>query len=115
MLEIENGLANIAEDDKDSDKEIDNTNDSINDACTKDEDENKENTSDEEMHCELCFRFGQPVRIVSNHDTFCPTCPTMTPRQKEIEIGTDWKTRAEVIIRRRFEREKLRRKDSADQ
>ena len=40
----------------------------------------------------------------------------MTPRQKEIEIGADWKAKAEVIIRKRFQREKLRRKeDSADQ
>ena len=118
LIEIENGLANVGEDDKDEDnseKDSDNTNDNTNDACTNDEDENEENHSDDEMHCELCFRFGKPIKIVTNHDTFCPTCPTMTPRQKEVEIGTDWKERAEVIIRRRFEREKLRRKDSADQ
>ena len=118
LIEIANGLANVGEDDKNEDNsetENDNTNDSMNDACTNDEDENEENKSDEELHCELCFRFGQPVRITTNHDTFCPTCPTMTPLQKEVEIGTDWKAKAEVIIRRRFEREKQRRKGSADQ
>ena len=116
LLEIENGLANVKDDSKNNDDE-DNDNTSTSDACTntKDENENEENNSDEDMHCELCFRFGKPINIVTNHDTFCPTCPTMTPRQKEVEIGTDWKARAEVIIRERFEREKRRRKDSADQ
>ena len=115
LLEIENDIANVKDGSKYNDDE-DNDNTSTSDACTNtEEDENKENNSDDEMHCELCFRFGKPINIVTNHDTFCPTCPTMTPRQKEVEIGTDWKARAEVIIRKRFEREKQRRKGSADQ
>ena len=106
----------MKDDSKDNDDK-DNDNTSTSNACTntKDENENEENNSDEDMHCELCYRFGKPINIVTNHDTFCPTCPTMTPGQKEVEIGTDWKARAEVIIRERFEREKRRRKDSADQ
>ena len=118
LLEIENGLANVEDDSKDKHDDEDNENDntSTSDACTNtEEDENEDYNSDEEMHCELCFRFGKPINIVTNHDTFCPTCPTMTPRHKEVEIGTDWKARAEVIIRKRFEREKQRRKGSADQ
>ena len=35
--------------------------------------------------------------------------------QKEVEIGMDWEAKAEVIIRKSFQREKLMRRDSDDQ
>ena len=116
LLETENYLANVIkinEDENESTDDDNNTDPDQDQAYTETEDE--EHNSDEEFHCELCFRYGKPVNIVTNHDTFCPTCPTMTPRQKEVEIGMDWKAKAEVIIRKRFQREKLRRRDSADQ
>ena len=128
LLAIENEKAVNQEDEEDietdNEPEDDNNkpklctvfgNQCTNEACTKTEDdEDSESDSEEEMHCELCFKMGQPVRIVTNHNNHCPTCPTMTPKQKETELGTDWKTKAEVIIRKRHKREKQKRKGSAD-
>ena len=62
-----------------------------------------------EMHCNLCFRDGKPIKIVSNHYDGCPTCPTMTQDEKMKKIGPNWKAEAEKIIKLRFQREKGRK------
>ena len=63
---------------------------------------------DEEQHCELCFREGKPIKIVSNHGDRCPTCPSLTPTQKERMFGLNWKRQAEMIYKMRYNREKGR-------
>ena len=69
-----------------------------------------QNCEDEdEYHCDLCFRDGKSVRIVTNHDQGCPTCPTMTPDDKLRTIGSNWKAQAEMIIKMRYQRQKQRK------
>ena len=63
---------------------------------------------DEEQHCELCFREGKPIKIVSNHGDRCPTCPSLTSTQKERMFGQNWKRQAEMIYKMRYNREKGR-------
>ena len=63
---------------------------------------------DEEQHCELCFREGKPIKIVSNHGDRCPTCPSLNPTQKERMFGQNWKRQAEMIYKMRYNREKGR-------
>ena len=58
----------------------------------------------EEFHCNLCFYDGKPIKIVTNHKEGCPTCPTMTPEQKVVKIGPNWKSKAERIFQIRFQR-----------
>ena len=67
----------------------------------KDEDE-------KEQHCDLCFRQGRPIKIVASHGDRCPTCPSLTPTQKERIIGLNWKQQAERIYKERFNRERVR-------
>ena len=69
-----------------------------------------QNCEDEdEYHCDLCFRDGKPLRIVTNHEQGCPTCPTMTPNEKLRTIGSNWKAQAEMIIKMRYQRQKQRK------
>ena len=69
-----------------------------------------QNCQDEdEYHCDMCFRDGKSVRIVTNHDQGCPTCPTMTPDEKLRTIGSNWKAQAEMIIKMRYQRQKQRK------
>ena len=69
-----------------------------------------QNCEDEdEYHCDMCFRDGKSVRIVTNHDQGCPTCPTMTPDEKLRTIGSNWKAQAEMIIKMRYQRQKQRK------
>ena len=72
-------------------------------------DEDEENDYDE-LHCNLCFQEGKPIRIVSNHNDGCATCPSLTPAQKLEMIGPYWKTQAEMIIKMRYKREQEERK-----
>ena len=79
------------------------------DTDTKTEANEEENSDEEdEKHCNLCFRFGQPIQITTNHDQNCPTCPTMSEKLKLALIGSNWKEKAEKIIRSRHEKQ-LRR------
>ena len=64
---------------------------------------------EDEIHCNLCFREGKPIKIVTNHNDGCPTCPTMTQDEKMKKIGPNWKAEAEKIIKLRFQREKGRK------
>ena len=69
-----------------------------------------QNCEDEdEYHCDMCFRDGKSVRIVTNHDQGCPTCPSMTPEEKLRTIGPNWKAQAEMIIKMRYQRQKQRK------
>ena len=69
-----------------------------------------QNCEDEdEYHCDMCFRDGKSVRVVTNHDQGCPTCPTMTPDDKLRTIGSNWKAQAEMIIKMRYQRQKQRK------
>ena len=63
-----------------------------------------------DFHCDLCFHEGKPLKIVTNHDNRCPTCPSMTPAQKVRMFGPHWKDQAKVIIETRYRREKARRR-----
>ena len=72
----------------------------------KDEDEKDED--EKEQHCDLCFRQGRPIKIVASHGDRCPTCPSLTPTQKERIIGLNWKQQAERIYKERFNRERVR-------
>ena len=67
----------------------------------QDEDEN-------ENHCDLCFRQGKPLKIVTSHGDRCPTCPSLTPTQKERILGPYWKQQAEMIFKTRYMKEKGR-------
>ena len=136
LLDIENDISNYNEDNSsDNSKEAsdseachldpDEANDSYacyddpqmtNDsyACYDDTtaaktDEDEENEYDD-FHCNLCFQEGKPIRIVSNHDDGCATCPSLTPAQKLEMIGPYWKTQAEMIIKMRYKREQEERK-----
>ena len=66
----------------------------------EDEDEDEDN-----KHCGLCFRDGKPIKVVSNHDEGCPTCPTLTPSEKLRRHGPYWKQQAEMIFKTRFNKE----------
>ena len=118
LLRLENEKANVRNDDEsnnepEEDEEDDNKYDN---AKTETEDEEPDEWSKyPDFHCDHCFHSGQPVKIVTNHSTDCPTCPTLTLAQKEHLFGKDWKARAEKIFRGRFRREQERRKSSADQ
>ena len=69
-----------------------------------------QNCEDEdEYHCDMCFRDGKSLRIVTNHDQGCPTCPSMTPEEKLRTIGPNWKAQAEMIIKMRYQRQKQRK------
>ena len=69
-----------------------------------------QNCEDEdEYHCDMCFRDGKSVRVVTNHDQGCPTCPSMTPDEKLRTIGSNWKAQAEMIIKMRYQRQKQRK------
>ena len=70
--------------------------------------EEEESDDDFEKHCNLCFRFGLPIQITTNHNQNCPTCPTMSEKLKLASIGPSWKEKAEKIIRSRHEKQ-LRR------
>ena len=63
-----------------------------------------------DFHCDLCFHEGKPLKIVTNHDNRCPTCPSMTPAQKVRMFGPCWKDQAKVIIETRYRKEKARRR-----
>ena len=65
-----------------------------------------EDEEEDGYHCDLCFRDGKPIRVVSNHNDGCPTCPSMTQEQKLKKCGPYWKSQAEMIIRMRYQREK---------
>ena len=65
---------------------------------------------EEELFCKTCFLGGISPRIVSNHREGCPTCPSMTPEQKEAKHGRWWKKQAEMIIKTRFNREQEEKK-----
>ena len=69
---------------------------------------NMKDDEDEEFHCDLCFHEGKPIRIVKNHINRCPTCPSMTPSEKQRMFGQNWKLQAEMIIKTRYNREKGR-------
>ena len=71
-------------------------------SMTDERDDEDENIT----HCELCFREGKPIRIVSNHEDRCPTCPSLTPTQKVRMFGPYWKEQAKLIIETRYKREK---------
>ena len=61
---------------------------------------------EDELHCELCFREGKPIKIVKSHGDRCPTCPSLTPKQKERILGPYWKQQAEMIFKARYYNEK---------
>ena len=61
-----------------------------------------------ELYCELCFREGKPIKIVTSHGNRCPTCPSLTPTQKERILGPYWKQQAEMIFKMRYNKEKER-------
>ena len=79
----------------------------LNSISMKDEEHDEEETV---FHCDLCFHEGKPLKIVTNHDNCCPTCPSMTPAQKVRMFGPHWKDQAKVIIETRYRREKARRR-----
>ena len=115
LLDIAEGLANNDHHRNQPEVYVDTDEDS-NDTDTKTEDEEDSDWSEiPDMHCDLCFRAGQPVKIVTSHSNECPTCPTLTLKQKEAMFGSDWKARAERIFRKRFQREQERKKGNADQ
>ena len=101
LLKIEDEIAlNRDEEEESSDTKDTNT--------KTEEQEEEESDDDFEKHCNLCFRFGQPIQITTNHDQNCPTCPTMSEKLKLALIGPTWKEKAEKIIRSRYEKQ-LRR------
>ena len=68
----------------------------------------QEEELEDELHCELCFREGKPIKIVKSHGDRCPTCPSLTPKQKERILGPYWKQQAEMIFKARYYNEKER-------
>ena len=115
LLRLENEKANVKNDDESKDEsEDDESEDDKIKHTTETEDEEEDEFSEiPDFHCDHCFRMGQPVKIVTNHSTDCPTCPTLTLKQKEMLFGQDWKSRAEKIFRKKFQREQKRRKSYA--
>ena len=65
---------------------------------------------EEELFCKTCFLGGINPKVVSNHREGCPTCPSMTPQEKEAKHGAYWKQQAEMIIKARFQAEKEKRR-----
>ena len=65
---------------------------------------------EEELFCKTCFLGGISPKVVSNHKEGCPTCPSMTPEEKEAKHGRFWKKQAEMIIKTRFSREQERKR-----
>ena len=57
---------------------------------------------EDELHCELCFREGKAIKVVRSHGDRCPTCPSLTPKQKERILGPNWKLQAEMIFKARY-------------
>ena len=78
----------------------------LNSISMKDEEHDEEEIV---FHCDLCFHEGKPLKIVTNHDNRCPTCPSMTIAQKVRMFGVHWKDQAKTIIETRYRREKERR------
>ena len=107
LLRLENEKANVKNDDDESQDETEDDNKDDKIKYTTDTEDEEE----EDFHCDHCFRSGQPVTIVTNHNNECPTCPSMTLKQKEIKFGLNWKARAEKVFRKRFQREQQRRKE----
>ena len=68
----------------------------------------QEEELEDELHCELCFREGKPIKVVKSHADRCPTCPSLTPKQKERILGPYWKQQAEMIFKARYYNEKER-------
>ena len=68
----------------------------------------QEEELEDELHCELCFREGKPIKVVKSHGDRCPTCPSLTPKQKERILGPYWKQQAEMIFKARYYNEKER-------
>ena len=66
----------------------------------------QEEELEDELHCELCFREGKPIKIVKSHGDRCPTCPSLTPKQKERILGPYWKQQAEMIFKARYYNDK---------
>ena len=62
----------------------------------------QEEELEDELHCELCFREGKPIKVVKSHGDRCPTCPSLTPKQKERILGPYWKQQAEMIFKARY-------------
>ena len=108
LLRLENEKANVKNDDECEDETGDNNEDDNIQHTAETEDE-----EEDDLYCDQCFRTGQPVKIVTNHSNNCPTCPSLTLKQKEILFGTDWKASAEKVFRKRFQREQKRRKSYA--
>ena len=65
---------------------------------------------EDNLFCKQCFLGGINPKIVSNHNEGCPTCPSMTPEEKEAKHGRCWKKQAELIIKTRFKREQEKRR-----
>ena len=111
-MKIEDEIANpnhkpeeVDDSSSSSDKDDDDTaNTDVENAFTKTDDDEEDNKTDEK-HCNLCFYEGKPIKIVTNHNEGCPTCPTMTPEQKFESIGPDWKMKAERMFKKRFQRQ----------
>ena len=66
----------------------------------------QEEELEDELHCELCFREGKPIKVVKSHGDRCPTCPSLTPKQKERILGPYWKQQAEMIFKARYYNDK---------
>ena len=113
LLRLENEKANVKNDDESKDESEDDKIKHTTETEDEEEDEKDEFSEIPDFHCDHCFRMGQPVKIVTNHSTDCPTCPTLTLKQKEMLFGQDWKSRAEKIFRKKFQREQKRRKSYA--
>ena len=62
----------------------------------------QEEELEDELHCELCFREGKAIKVVRSHGDRCPTCPSLTPKQKERILGPNWKQQAEMIFKARY-------------
>ena len=70
---------------------------------------NQMKTSDYEkkkLHCWICLQSGKPESVYSSHHIDCPTCPSVTPENKLLCLGPDWKKDAEKILRMRFRRKR---------
>ena len=97
--EEEASNSNHEEDDDDVNAKPDVESDDI--AKTDDYDKDEA----DEKHSNLCFYEGKPIKIVTNHNEGCPTCPTMTPDKKFELIGPNWKIQAERMFKKRFQRQ----------
>ena len=69
-------------------------------------------TQDEaDNFCDTCFYNGNPINVARSHWEGCPTCPSLTPEQKEVIIGKGWKHFARKIKLRRHKREKRKQRE----